>query len=406
MWLCKVRKGYLYQLAYHNNSNSYLIQSEIISFLKKGFFIIEDDFDELKYIDVMHRILRYRNDAFGLTIVPTQQCNFSCIYCYQYKHMRQIKKDIQEKIINFVHNRLNNIRSLGVTWYGGEPLIALQVIENLSLQFINLCTKLKIDYSAGMISNGWYLTKNVANILKKLNIKNVQITLDGPPEVHNLRRPTLAGTPTFDRILNNIQEASDVLRIIVRINIDKKNANKAIKLLNILKNQNLLRKIDVYFGRVSPDTPLCKDIERNCYSLSEFSKIETQLYEQALEYGFKIVPYPQPMINQCGAVQPNSFVVDPTGDLHKCWTTIGMSSEYVGHVNQNSISMTPKLIQWLSWDPLKEGKCLKCEILPLCMGGCPYRSLQKGRDCIPLKRNIRKLLLLYYLQNQIRGDES
>lgn len=44
------------------------------------------------------------------------------------------------------------------------------------------------SYSASIVTNGYLLTEKVAKQLKKLNIENVQITLDGPAYIHNKRR--------------------------------------------------------------------------------------------------------------------------------------------------------------------------------------------------------------------------
>ena len=52
----------------------------------------------------------------------------------------------QEAIVKFVESEAPHLESFTVTWYGGEPLLALDIIESLSLKFIDICKKNDIAY--------------------------------------------------------------------------------------------------------------------------------------------------------------------------------------------------------------------------------------------------------------------
>ena len=56
-----------------------------------------------------------------------------------------------------------------------------------------------------MTTNGYLLTPDVADKLFAWRIRNFQITLDGLAEHHNHSRVARDGSPTFERIFDNLK---------------------------------------------------------------------------------------------------------------------------------------------------------------------------------------------------------
>lgn len=113
-----------------------------------------------------------------------------------------------------------------ICWFGGEPLLAMDVIENISKEVINICKKLKKLYNASITTNGFLLTPKNIEILLKNRVTNFTVTLDGLSECHDTLRVLKSGNPTHSVILknllyikNNILKSN--LRIFVRTNITK-----------------------------------------------------------------------------------------------------------------------------------------------------------------------------------------
>jgi len=68
-----------------------------------------------------------------------------------------------------------------------------------------------------------------------------------------------------------------------------------------------------------------------------------------------------------------TLLIDPYGNFHKCWNTVGVEDEKVGKLGE-PLQMDSALVRWLSWCPFEKKKCRDCKFLPLCMRGCPYFS--------------------------------
>lgn len=49
-----------------------------------------------------------------------------------------------------------------------------------------------------MITNGYLLSRDVLTILK-IKVDFIQITIDGGPKVHDLKRPLADGSKTFEK---------------------------------------------------------------------------------------------------------------------------------------------------------------------------------------------------------------
>ena len=82
-------------------------------------------------------------------------------------------------------------------WMGGEPLLALDVIEKLTMGALEIAAKREVEFSAKIITNGYLLTPAVAEkLVQDFKVDFFQITLDGMANTHNRKRPSLNGDPT------------------------------------------------------------------------------------------------------------------------------------------------------------------------------------------------------------------
>ncbi|MFR5691675.1 MAG: SPASM domain-containing protein [Lachnospiraceae bacterium] len=97
----------------------------------------------------------------------------------------------------------------------------------------------------------------------------------------------------------------------------------------------------------------------------------------------------------CGAVSINSCIIDPLGNIYKCWDDIGRQ-EYIAGNLDDGLSRAENTTKWLNYDFL-EANCKECAFLPLCMGGCPNYKIRSGQNrCMPIKQNAIELVKLMY----------
>ncbi|MEO0181755.1 MAG: radical SAM protein [candidate division WOR-3 bacterium] len=352
-------------------------EKELLEQLKYGGFLIDEDFDEIAYLKVMNRMARFSRDSLGLTICPTLNCNFRCFYCYETHPQGVMSKEVQDKLVEFAKERLEGSKSFQVTWYGGEPLLAFDVIENLSERFIEYCDEKGIDYSAFIVTNGYLLTPDKAKRLADLRVSGAQITLDGPPEVHDKRRVLANGGPTFWRIMENLKSALGFIpNITIRINVDRENRDRALELLDVLEREGLKDRLIVSIGRVHRISNVCNDmVEEISYNKEEYREILLELREEGYKRGFGLWQRPKSRDVFCAAERINFFLVDCEGRLFKCWTEID-DNKPVGNVWPERKRDFSRESKWLLHEPFENPTCLGCRLLPICMGGCPYQAMR------------------------------
>src|SRR5215207_6934664 len=128
--------------------------------LAAGGFVVDAGFDELAAIEGQYQRER-QHSQFLLTILPTFGCNLGCDYCFVGKKSGKMSRERQEQVIAFFEGRFSSRQfpSMSVDWFGGEPLLALDVIEHLSAAFRRLCERHGADYSAQVITNGTVISE-------------------------------------------------------------------------------------------------------------------------------------------------------------------------------------------------------------------------------------------------------
>ncbi|MBT9165097.1 MAG: hypothetical protein DDT23_01112 [candidate division WS2 bacterium] len=88
----------------------------------------------------------------------------------------------------------------------------------------------------GAITNGTICNDNLIRILREYPFRVLQITLDGPPEVHNQRRVDTEGQGTWEVIVANVKNILEEteIRIVIHTVIDSQNWKYYGELLELL----------------------------------------------------------------------------------------------------------------------------------------------------------------------------
>jgi uncharacterized protein len=388
-------------------------KKELREKLLKGGFLIEDEVDEMNILKVRNRSSRFDPNHLKLTILPTLNCNFRCVYCYEARKDLTMSQETQKELVEFVRKKTEPVQTFTTNWYGGEPLLVFDIISYLRDEFEKICNENGCIYKpGGIITNGYLLTREVGEKLKKMGIETAQVTLDGPKDVHDQRRPLAGGKGTFDRIMDNLSQVADLLKFVsIRVNTDKTNAHRAAEVLDAIEEHGLKGKVSVYFAKVMAHTDACANIAGSCLKDQEYSDWVVQLTKLGLEKGFNLTKYPRVKFSYCEADQINSFVIGPTGYLYKCWSDPGNIDEAVGHISNPEIYAKKKknVYKWLAWDVFEREECLKCDVLPICMGGCPFVGLKMSSKtkgmCEEWRHNLVDMLKLYYTQICMRSKK-
>lgn len=373
----------------------------IKSFLERG-FLVESDEIAMMRDDYIHCLLKL--DEFHLTICPTMACNFNCPYCFEESKSGKMDEETQNNIVSFVEHHINEykINKFSVTWFGGEPLLAIDVIESLSKKLIELSNKHNLEYTAGIITNGYFFNQETVDLLEKYLVKSAQITLDGPSEEsHDATRHLKNGQGTYNTIINNLLNIKTNIKISIRCNVQKNNIDKYQKLVDLIEDikSKTNNDLNVYAARMSGE---CSGKDKDGYdkfevSLETFSKVKTNNNK---------LPQSRHRVIYCMAQNPLAFGIDNKGNMYKCWENMGdINTSFYNikdFLNENIDSFDRNNYlnyQETLWNYDEE--CKNCKLFPYCLSGCPFQRIYKGKkECNAFKYSLDEYVLGLYNQRK------
>lgn len=374
---------------YDLSKNNFNFEDEFIQkAISQGIIV---DYDEREFLKSLF-LTSNNSNSIGITIAPTLACNFNCPYCFEDHTDKTIMNlEIQDKLINFIKEIINytNKKRLHVTWFGGEPLLCIDIIKYISESIINFCNEKKIFYNASIITNGYLFNKENVEILNKYKVTFAQITLDGTEKNHNLTRHLTNGNGSYQQIIDNLNSVEFKGHISIRNNIYNRNKEDVPEIKKIINEINKTTKNNISYSP-APVVNFSKKQEKNeqmdILNIRDSIKVELQKNNNN---------FPKLRTNYCLSSSLFSFCVDNKGNLYKCWDDIGIKDRSYGNIESWNINNPFKtadnlniLTKYLNSPGILNEECYNCVWLPICAGGCSSKKFFQNIKCVPYKYDI------------------
>ena len=372
--------------------------------LRAGLFLIDEDFDELQFL--RERVAQDRGDSdeLALVIAPTMGCNFGCHYCFQDRAGSAMTPQDEQRLFDYVAERLEGRKRLAVQWFGGEPLQQLDLIERLSRSLIALADQHGIAYGAAIVTNGFFLTVETARRLSMCRVSSAQITLEGPKSLHDRTRIADKGTSSYETILANVCAAGQILEFNVRIHVAPYSVDDIKTLLKDLAARDIARSVkSIYFAPLFDYKPRDERVQfraddKRFYDAQSFARVEVALVAELARLGLPVPDVLQGAFNVCTAVRENAVVVGPSGRFYKCYFELDKPHRAFGSL-QSGITDAAREADWLDHDIARDEECSGCPVLPICFGGCTHKwqeGAPKEVICTRLRYNAPDLLSIAF----------
>ncbi len=382
--------------------------------LELGGFALDDPDVEASFLEYQYDLYKYNTHVLELTIAPTLDCNNACVYCYETeKRAGRMSAEVQDAVVAFVHEKWADapFAKFKVTWFGGEPLLQLPIIESLSARFIEFCEERGIEYIAHVITNARLADRDVARRLAAVGVQSAMPSLDGVGARHDCRRCSRSGEPTYETIMDNVDAlANEGILVNCSFLTDKSNFADFHELGGLLyeKENVLVRATQLrdYHDDMQAEGTGIRIATRDEYSNQYFDFFvgrhpSVADMEAALE----------PIHVFCGTPLHNWWVIDELGGVYKCIGEIGDESRRIfsllDPLGERQVNW-PVLLGYMNLSPAHDATCRTCNVLPLCQGECAYERSKFSHNCRTFRFTIERWVQAYWqlLQKGDNGDEA
>lgn len=189
-------------------------------------YLVNSETDE-KVLRKLRYMQHLSDNYLHMVIHTTKACNFRCSYCYMDFDSQMMEPGVQEGIIEYVRKNIQKFKAVKFSWFGGEPLLGMDAIENISHKVIEICRRQRKPYTAVVTTNGYNLTPPNIEKLLACHVSHIVVTIDGTKDLHNSQRMLSDGSGTFEHIIENLiyirdKVKSRTLTVAIRTNITKK----------------------------------------------------------------------------------------------------------------------------------------------------------------------------------------
>ncbi len=330
-------------------------------------------------------------DKLELILFPTEKCNFRCTYCYEDFEIGRMSPSTVAGVKNLIEARSPDLKTLHLSWFGGEPLIAYDIVRDISAHAHKMSEEHGFRNFVSLTTNGYTLTEGRFIELVSIGARKFQISLDGESEVHNRTRLRIDGAGTFAKIWSNILifnrlftegQVADA-RIILRIHVHPENVDSVRELITRIRSELNPDAFSVHFKNVG-HWGSKNDADFEIFDTdANYRRLQAELHEALADFRPEFIDD----VYVCYASKANSFTIRADGSVGKCTVALKNDANVVGRISEDG---------QLNLDPVKFGAWLhSLSSMSKDDLGCPIfrlpKELQIPAEEAPVKREARLL---------------
>jgi uncharacterized protein len=314
---------------------------------------------------------------FSAIVVLNLDCNLACPYCYEesFRGKSYMNAETATLLVETVRrDRIERGQTVRLTFYGGEPLLSLDLIRAIALPLREAAQKRGVAFSFSLVTNGTLLNRACAEELVTVGLSGAKITLDGPAELHNRSRPYASGSGSYEAIVRNVLAVHEIVPLQLGGNFTRDNYRDFPRMLDDLLSRGVdpARVGTMLFAPVVPKSGErgVSDFNAGCTCTYEPWLMEAGVWlrEETLKRGF---PAPKPKLSACMVELDHEVVITLDGSYFKCPAFMGYPELRIGSLSEGILDYR----QSHSRDLWKTAECLECAYLPICFGGCRQMTL-------------------------------
>ena len=328
----------------------------------------------------------------SLCLHVSHDCNLRCRYCFagtgNFGGARvDMPLEVGQQALNFLLEKSGDRKYCEVDFFGGEPLLNFQVIEELVSYGKKQAEKAGKEFRFTLTTNGVLLNKRVREFLNKEGI-SVVLSLDGRQRINDYMRPFPQGAGSYDLIVPKYKEF-----------VDSRNGQDyylrgTYTRKNLYFSKDVIHMFDLGFKTVSVEPVVASPEEDYAFREDDKPIIAEEYRKLAREYlqrrkqgedirffHFNVDldggPCLPKRLTGCGAGY-QYMAVTPDGELFPCHQFVGESAYSLGDVWNGAKNKA--LARKFAEAHIYNKECRECWARFLCSGGCHANAVHHSGD--------------------------
>ncbi len=322
-----------------------------------------------------------KSKVFPLALGLTKNCTLKCLYCHADAGKREdMPLDILNTSIHYAFEsaQQNSSRRIGISFsVGGEPAA--------NWKLFTLCIKRIREYEAkygipvylSMTTNGYYGSNKRRFIAKHFD--SILLSLDGPPEIQNLHRPTRSGKESYPMVSRSaLFFARHVRSFAIRSTVSNHNVRMMPQIVEFFSKE-FGNEYDLIFEPLLPLGRATSNTSSICGpAQTDFVRYYIESKELGKRLGIQVVTssafsYKRLVTNFCGAMSIPSFTVTTRGVVTVCGRDIDGDNYWYGRFSPESrdFVLDDGRIEYSKLFLQMPQKCHDCFCKWHCAGDCP-----------------------------------
>ncbi len=213
----------------------------------------------------------------------TEKCNLTCTHCYQNGYgYDELTSDEIKSVINEISSTIHNWQesydmdfSPSVNLTGGEPLLRKDLYD--------VITAFKhIGFDIYLLTNGILIDNNIAHELYDLGVSGVQVSIEGPEEIHD----SIRGKNSFNHSVRGVKLLKNAgLEVTINATVSEINADHLFETVDLASDLGVNR---LGFSRLVPSgrgKALLSEVMRP----SEVERLYNEIFSIKPDNGLEIV---------------------------------------------------------------------------------------------------------------------
>ncbi len=315
-----------------------------------------------------------------LGLIPTRSCNMSCGYCDFGSDRASEKQMPLSMAVDAVDWMAKTVQASGgshleIHFFGGEPLVALEVVEAAVHRARMKADELDLDLHLEVSTNG-YMDDLTARFVGD-HFDAVVVSIDGFEQDHDRNRPKNQRKGSFKRVIKTIEQLADSsTQLCLRCCVTDQSVQKMNEITHwfcdafqpsVINFETVSANPKSEANQLLPPDPY--EFVRNCI----LSVRIAQGYGIPLVYASAAAGSPRTTFCPVGR---DTLIVTPDGRVNECylmeddWVSRGMDMAVGEYSSQKELLIDMKAVRRLRDMVKHKPGCGQCFCRWSCAGGC------------------------------------